>query len=216
MPYHLFLLAALFSTFAAISSHAQHTQRWSEPQSGPLYTEHWSDAPASNDPQESEMTATLNTTATSSATAVDALPVDINALPRVPDTKIAGQVEIRSACHTLFVNRTGPQVPIRWFGISQTVTLIGRRSDDALCALYEDGSSEWIASSQVMTAAEKLAHDQDMQELGAGLQRQGNARDAAQDTMDKLRDTGNALHDETQKQYRETERYYEERRRFGP
>ncbi|OGB33598.1 MAG: hypothetical protein A3F78_01815 [Burkholderiales bacterium RIFCSPLOWO2_12_FULL_61_40] len=142
---------------------------------------------------------------------------DFSALPMVDGAKVPGRTEIRSGCDKRFASRSGPSVPIRWYGITETVTLIGQRTDGDLCALYKDGSSEWIAADRVMTAAQKQTHDQGMQALGAGLQRQSGGPEAAlgnaHGMMDKQRETGNALHRETQEQYRQTERHYEDRRR---
>jgi hypothetical protein len=197
---HRWLFAAVCA--AATAVHAQ-TTLWSatSPANASGRTQRWSEVPGPRAPASPSPRA-----------------VDVSGLPVVPSTRVPGQVEIRSGCDRQFADRRGPRVDIRWFGVTQSVILLGRRSDGDLCALYEDGTSEWIAAEQVMTPAEKQAHDRDMQTWGAGLQRSPSLSGKAaspQETLDRLRETGNALHRETQEQYRRTEQHYEDKRRYG-
>jgi len=207
------------------------TQRWSESQNGPSTTQRWSESlggsgqgqrwseslgnsvPAHRRPRPQNASSPQRSSA---APAPGTNVLGGSARPMAGGGTNADRVEVRSGCHVQFSSRSGPKVPIRWFGITQDVTIVGRRANGELCALFEDGSSEWIASNQVMTAAEKQAHDQHMQALGAGLQRQQALTGSSpHQMMDKLRETSNALNRETQELYRQTEKHYEDRRRYG-
>lgn len=191
------------------------TERWSESQGFPVQTERWSEQTGFDEQPIDELTPRAQDATDSVSAAIDVRTTYFSALPLIDGENIPGLVEVRSGCDTQFASHIGPEVPIRWYGITETVTLIGRRTNGELCALYTDGSSEWINADRVMSAAEQLAHDQDMQAFGAGLQRQQGGASSSADMLDSLRETSNALHRETQEQYRQTEEYYEDRRRYG-
>lgn len=222
MSQPLFALPVLVMTLAAATAHAQQTERWTELRGGPVYTERWSESPLgairSDPPSETQQRKPprnpgLDTPAPAAAAADS---VNFRALPVVEGRKVSGVVEVRSDCSKLFASRSGPQVHIRWYGITKMVTLIGRRTGGELCAVYDDGSSEWISADRVMSSAEKQAHDEEMVKFGEGLQRPvGGSGGTVQGMMDGQRDTANRLHQESLKQYEQTEKHYDDRRRYG-